>query len=177
MSEGAAGSPAGWADRVDFSEETGGFAYRPGEVLVGGEHGLETAKRLFPALGPEVEVFAGRETGQFYRLYGDLDPLEIVHGLRVEGAVAQPNHVLFAHGDCCCGPHPALRWATGLQGSPLSASPFYASPFYASPFYASPSTRPRSTRLAVLRLAVLRLPLLRQRAPGHRPAPEQRPSC
>ena len=131
-------SSPGWAGRVAFSEESGGVAYRPDELLVGGERGLEVATRVFPSLGAEDEVFPGRATGQFYRMRGDVDPVEAVHELRLEGVVAQPNHVLFAHGECGCGPHPAQRWAAGLQGSPFYASPFYASPFYASPFYASP---------------------------------------
>ena len=37
--------------------------------------------------------------------------------LRLEGVVAQPNHVLFAHGCDCCGPHPAHRWASADRRS------------------------------------------------------------
>jgi len=128
-------SPAGWAGRVEFSDE--GFAYRPGELLVGGQRGLDEAKRLYPSFRNEEAIFPGRDTGQVFRLRGEADPAQVAHELRLEGVVAQPNHVLFAHCECCCGPHPALRFGADVQGSPFHASPFHASPFHASPFHAS----------------------------------------
>ncbi len=135
------GAAPGWTGRVVFSEEGGGIAYRPGELLVAGEHGLDVARRLLPeTLGPEEALYDEREVGQVYRLRIAGDPLEAVHDLRMEGVVAQPNHVLFAHGGSgCCGPHPSHRFhASPFHASPFHASPFHASPFHASPFHASP---------------------------------------
>ena len=145
MSDIPADEPAGWAGTVEFEPGHDGFAYRPGEVIVGGEPGRDRAQEMFGgALGSDAEpVFPdedeGLGAGRTYLLRGAVDPLEVVEELRLEGVLAQPNHVVFAHTDgCgCCGPHPSLRWG-GLTGQPFHASPFHASPFHASPFHASP---------------------------------------
>ncbi|MEY2434519.1 MAG: hypothetical protein QOC92_4244, partial [Acidimicrobiaceae bacterium] len=142
MVEKPADSKRGWAGRVAFSGGHDGFAFRPGEVLVAGERALDVVGRRYPLTfgDPEPLLRDEDETGPvFFRLRGDVDPLDVAEELRTEGVIAQPNHVLFAHGDCgCCPPHPAARCGPQLAGSPVYASPVYASPVYASPVYASP---------------------------------------
>ena len=151
--------PEGWAGRVAFGGgATDRFAYVPREVVVAGRRGVEIARRLYDdRVGSPEQVFSERDENgpaQFFllRLADGLDPFSVIHPLRLEGVVAQPNHVLFAHGDCgCwCPPHPAFRWQCGLPASalqpapaPASASPVYgssvdASPVYGSPVYGSP---------------------------------------
>ena len=134
-------SASGWSDRVAFAGGRDGFAYRPGEVLVGGSAALDVVARRFAStFGDPEPVFPERDDGlRHFRLRGDgVDVIDVVEELRAEGVTAQPNHVLFAHGDCCCGPHPAFRCGGSVAGSPVYASPVYASPVYASPVYASP---------------------------------------
>src|ERR1700730_8001904 len=131
-----------WTGRVKFSTESGGFAYRPGEVLTtGGDEALEVARRLFPEENGS-RITLGRTLGIFSQLLGVPDPIRLVHELRLRGFVAQPNHVFFAHSCTCCNPHPATTWSCQCRGAgysgPVSASPVYASPVYASPVYASP---------------------------------------
>ena len=137
----------GWGDEVRFMPGYDGFAYRPDGIIVGGEQGRDTARRMFGSVFesdaepvfPEVEEDLSSRSGQLYLLRGAPDPLTAVEELRTEGVLAQPNHVMFAHGGCCCcGPHPAHRWQGCLTGQPMYASPMYASPMYASPVYASP---------------------------------------
>ncbi|GAC1597198.1 MAG: hypothetical protein NVS3B21_21570 [Acidimicrobiales bacterium] len=139
-----AGVQRGWADRVAFYEGQEWFAYRPNEVIVAGGPSRDVVSRSYPSLfnepeplftdevesGPEFFVLRGREPNS-------VDVIDVVEDLRSRGIVAQPNHVLFAHGACCCGPHPSTP-CSGVTGSPLYASPLYASPVYASPVYASP---------------------------------------
>ncbi|MEY2402927.1 MAG: hypothetical protein QOD38_478 [Acidimicrobiaceae bacterium] len=136
-------SDDGWAGRVAFASGPEPFAYVPGEVVVGGRRGRDIASELFGSRLDDIEpVFPSREegAGQFFvmRTNEELDAITVVHDLRLEGVVAQPNHVLFAHGDCCCGVHPADRGQGCVGASPVYASPVYASPVYASPVYASP---------------------------------------
>ena len=145
-----------WTDRVAISAERG-VAFRPGEVVTGGgDAAFDEARKLDRRIRrDEVEL------GPFIRLLDVPDPLRFVEELRVRGIVAQPNHVVFAHGDPGWPPHPATA-ATGgggrggggcgccccggggggghggVAGSPVYASPVYASPVYASPVYASP---------------------------------------
>jgi subtilase family protein len=131
-----------WGDRVRFSRRHGGIAYRPNEVLVFGEHGRAAAeRRLGDRLARVHPLLYSRDArAPLFRVHGTFEPLALVEDLRLEGVVAQPNHVLFAHGcgcGCCCPPHPADRCG-GIAGSPVYASPVYASPVYASPVYASP---------------------------------------
>jgi hypothetical protein len=115
----------------------GGFAYRPGELLVR----AETIEQARTALGrPDDAVYQGDGGellgGTWVRLTDVPDPLLAIEALRRRGVAAQPNHVLFAN--ACCPPHPADPQAEAFYARLLDASPFYASPFYASPFYASP---------------------------------------
>ncbi|MGI8631115.1 MAG: S8 family peptidase [Solirubrobacterales bacterium] len=141
------GAAEGWGSTVQFAPGHEGFAYRPDEVIVGGEQGRDTAQRMFGAvfeseaepIFPEVDERVSQGAAQLYRLRGAPDPIMAVEALRTEGLIAQPNHVMFAHGEgCCCGPHPAQHWQGCLMGQPMYASPMYASPMYASPVYASP---------------------------------------
>jgi hypothetical protein len=140
-------SDDGWAGTVAFSDGPDPFAYVPNEVVVAGQRGREVAESFYEDQLESFEpVFPERSEGpgQFFVLRTrDVenrgpDAITIVQELRAEGIVAQPNHVLFAHGDCCCGPHPADRWQNCVTASPVYASPVYASPVYASPVYASP---------------------------------------
>jgi subtilisin family serine protease len=137
--------PAGWSGAVAFVPGPDGFAYRPGELVVAGERGVEMAARFSPGgLRSDPEpVFPDEEIGprdpeQLYLLRGDMDPLRVADELAARGMPAQPNHVLFAHTCGCCNPHPAARWQAAISGAPVYASPVYASPVYASPVYASP---------------------------------------
>jgi hypothetical protein len=124
---------------------------------------LDSAEPVFP------DIDEGLGTGRLYRLRGTIDPIEAVEELRVEGVVAQPNHVMFAHGDgcSCCGLHPSQRWG-GLTGQPMHASPMHPSPMHASELQATgrrrssavpsgPRPRPRlpGQPARVVRVAVL----------------------
>jgi hypothetical protein len=136
-------SEAGWAERVQFSDEGDGFAYRPGEIVVAGMSGVDAVNRRHPSsFGDPEPVFHDVDDNsgftQFFRMVGDVDPIPLVHELNDDGVVAQPNHVLFAHGECCCGPHPAAVWGSPVFASPVFASPVFASPVFASPVFASP---------------------------------------
>jgi Subtilase family len=149
--------PAGnWAGRVAFSP-VGGFAYRPGEVLVPTAR-LDDATNKLVNRDPQVdsqipadpdasepeppdplngirqdpEVVAGHN-----RLLGVVDLLNAVEELRADGIPATPNHVLFSH--CmCCGGHPGTFGANPFSANPFSANPFSANPFSANPFSANP---------------------------------------
>lgn len=120
--------PAGsWRDRVAFSREGGGVAYRPGEIFVRAVDGERTEEILSRG--------RGESSGSFLRFATEIDPVAAVQDLRLEGVPAQLNHVLFSH--CyCCGPHPAAVWGAS-SGDPFWANPFRANPFRANPFRAS----------------------------------------
>ena len=146
MSQDVGGAePKGWAGRVAFAPGPEPFAYRPGEVIVGGEQDADVALARFPELGETEAIFGDVDSGmpgQAFRLRGDVDPVDVVHELRLEGVVAQPNHVLLAHacGCGCCGPHPAERWRHGpaMGANPWSANPWSANPWSANPWSANP---------------------------------------
>src|SRR5207302_4943301 len=119
---------------------------RPDQIIVGGERGREALERrgltrATPLLGVSQKDTAVNEFYLFDWPPDDVGPsvnlFTAIEELRIDGIVAQPNHVLFAHDACCCRPHPADRCG-GLAASPVYASPVYASPVYASPVYASP---------------------------------------
>lgn len=127
-----------WQDRVGFSPG-GGFAYRPGEVLVRGDladHAEDELRRTLAIAGvasPDVR----REPllqETFTRLRSDFDTLRALDALATGGIPAQPNHVLFATG--CCPPHPSSPEAAAFYANPFYAHALEANPFYAHPFYA-----------------------------------------
>jgi len=134
------GLPA-WSERVRFSERDG-VAYHPHEVLVV-QSAEEVANRVLGIGNVRTE------SGNFFR-YGSVesplrvrgeiaDPRRAADELRMEGAFAQVNHVLFSHSDCsCCGPHPFFLFADPSWAGPLAANPFHANPFHANPFHANP---------------------------------------
>ncbi len=134
MSETTGRTVGPWQDRVVFSPEGGGVAYRPGEVYVRSSD----AERTEGFLGRERDA----ESGSFTRFGTEeeplVDPVAAVHDLRLDGIAAQLNHVLFSH-CCCCGPHPASGWG---------ANPFQANPFQANPFQANAHGRRHTARPA-----------------------------
>ena len=129
-----------WQTRVSFSPG-GGFAYRPGEVIVRGKDVVDAESLIIDlaAQGGIVRERVVREVeessdgydrvGSFARFHGVPDTLDAVAKLNQAGIYAQVNHVLFAHN---------LPEHGGFQANPFYANPFYANPFYANPFYANP---------------------------------------
>lgn len=127
-----------WTDRVTFSEGgTGGpFAHVPGVVVT--TRGDE-ALRVAEGLARDDDVRSIGQFGPFTRLGGVGDPVALVRELRLQGIVAQPDHVFFAHCEPCCPPHPAAACGHGGTGAnPVYATPVYATPVYATPVYATP---------------------------------------
>src|SRR5687768_9300116 len=45
----------GWTGRVEFSDEGGGFAYRPNEVVVAGPGAVERVNERYPGLFADAE--------------------------------------------------------------------------------------------------------------------------
>ena len=137
---------SGWTNHVSFANGGAPFAFVPREIIVAGVRGRDLATAVFSRRFTEfVAVFEDRDDGpgQYFvtRIAADDDVLRAIEELRLEGVVAQPNHVLFAHSDCCgcgcCGPHPADRWQSCVVGAPVHGSPVYGSPVYGSPVYGS----------------------------------------
>jgi subtilisin family serine protease len=125
-----------WAERVAFSEQEGGFAYRPGELLVVDSGAARAALERYGVSDEHRDEVVVGSYARYTRLR---DPLRLSRRLGRLGVRAQPNHVFFITDDaCCCRPHPSLVCAPGAGASPVYASPVYASPVYASPVYASP---------------------------------------
>src|SRR4051794_8081969 len=134
---------AGWSATVAFANGADAFAYVPREIVIAGRRGRDLAGELYGGRFAGFEpVFASRDdgSGQFYvaRVAANDDVRRAIDDLRLEGVVAQPNHVLFAHGDCCCGVHPADRWQSCVSGSPVYGSPVHGSPVHGSPVHGSP---------------------------------------
>jgi Subtilase family len=128
----------GWSKRVAFSE-TGGFAYRPGELLVPTTRAEEVQRRL-PEVRRVQRGSLGREDlegSSYSRITGVDDSLRAADDLRVAGIETHPNHVVFSH--ClCCGPHPALFSGNPFSGNPFSGNPFSGNPFSGNPFSGNP---------------------------------------
>lgn len=136
-SNGASGS---WRGRVRF-DAGGGFAYRPGELLVRREV-VESAERTLR------ERFTREEDGgqlardeepvgdSFVLLTGVPEQRKALDALHRVGILAQPNHVLFA--TCCCPPHPASPQAEAFYASPYYANMMKANPYHANPYHANP---------------------------------------
>ena len=130
--------PEGWSTRVVFSED-GGFAYRPDELFVH-QTRAEDAQSILN--GRQSDEPPGREDskGSFVR-FTSVQGLEGAAGeLHAAGIPSHPNHVLFSHCVCCCGPHPALLSPNPFTANPFTANPFTANPFTANPFTANPFT-------------------------------------
>ncbi|MEM9609639.1 MAG: S8/S53 family peptidase [Actinomycetota bacterium] len=119
-----------WTGRVALSDEMGGFAYRPGEVIAVGEAARDAVLEDLP---PDIEGTpdflecqpAGAEP--YFLIPGLPDALATIRRLRATELRVQPNHVFFS----------SPLWNDPVYASPVYASPVYASPVYASPVYAS----------------------------------------
>ncbi len=134
-----------WQTRVSFSPG-GGFAYRPGEVIVRGGD-FKDAESLIIELAAHGGVVREEKdgpddydrVGSFARFRGVPDTLDAVAKLNQAGIYAQVNHVLFAHNLPENGGFQANPfYANPFYANPFNANPFYANPFYANPFYANP---------------------------------------
>lgn len=138
------GLPTGpWQSRVRFGPG-GGFAYRPGEVLVQAGDADSAEERLTAWAEGRAEdqpVDLRRVEGliaeSFVRFTGAFELREVIEELRSEGVAGQPNHVLFA--TSCCPPHPSDPAAEQFYANPYYANPYYANPYYANPYYANAS--------------------------------------
>lgn len=78
------------------------------------------------------------------------DPVAVVDEALSRGLRVQLNHVLFAHGGCCCDPC--------CSGSPYGAFPFKATPFKATPFKATPFKATPSNRTSAVPTGPAQLP-------------------
>ncbi len=123
-----------WTARV---ADSGGVAFRPGEVLVN-TGSLRRWQERFPDEVLPLPDYPEEILGGRYRRYqGVDDPVGTVRKLIEMGLEAQVNHVLFGHaspGDLPANPF----YANPFYANPFYANPFYANPFYANPFYANP---------------------------------------
>jgi hypothetical protein len=136
-SDGGDQPPGQWTN-LEFSENEDGlpFAFRPGEVITtGGVEAVEITRRLFP------DAREGGSLGPFTRLVNIDDPLLLVDELRLNGFVAQPNHVYFAHGVSGSPVYGSPVYGSPVYGSPVYGSPVYGSPVYGSPVYGSAVAR------------------------------------
>ena len=146
-----------WSSRVRFSA-VGGFAYRPGEIVVPSARLEEALTKLADravqqqeadgsggaeeaADSPIEEVVDGiqlddRPGAGHHRVSGVVDELDGIEELRSEGIPVHPNYVLFSHCQCCGCP-PGAFGANPFSANPFSANPFSANPFSANPFSAA----------------------------------------
>jgi hypothetical protein len=158
--------------RVSWSTD---FAYVPKRVLVRGE----VAERHLDAIaGGEYDRtdLGGRDDAPgsaWTRIDGVEDPLAVVALLRADGFDAQPDHVLFAHDCCGCGPHPSMTYDS-LAGDPYRSTPYRSTPYRSTPYRSTPyrSTPYRSTFAQVssaLPAAARSLPVRRLSGPGAHP--------
>jgi hypothetical protein len=125
-----------WQDRVAFAPD-GGFAYRPGDLLVHRELtdlAEEELRRSLRTEGKEPDLRREPLDDAFERITGPIEVLDALMALTAAGIPAQPNHVLFA--TCCCPPHPSSPEAASFYANPFYAKAVAAAPFYAKPFYA-----------------------------------------
>jgi len=130
----------GWKNRVRYAEDRSGrsFAYRPHEVLTTRPtEALRVAKAAFP----DHRIAVASALGPFSRLTGVPDPLRLIEELRLAGIVAQPNHVLFIHCECC-PPHPATGcgWGFGYGLNPATINPATINPATINPATINPAT-------------------------------------
>jgi hypothetical protein len=138
--EGHADRLEPFGDRVAWAPSSaGGFAYVPGRVLVRGKAAAAHLD-LITGADHDPQPLGEREgapEATWYRVDGIDDPLAVVALMRADGFAAEPDHVLFAHGGCCCEPHPADGWGC-LTGDPYRANPYRANPYRANPYRANP---------------------------------------
>ena len=163
-----------WSSRVRFSA-VGGFAYRPGEILVpsgsprGGPdkagrssgataRGRRIGRPEEAADSPIEEVVNGiqlddRPGAGHHRVSGVVDELDGIEELRSEGIPVHPNYVLVL-------PLPML-WvpARGVRGQPVLGQPVLRQPLLRQPVLRQPLLRQPVLRQPVLRQPVLRQPL------------------
>ncbi|HET8618159.1 MAG TPA: S8 family serine peptidase [Acidimicrobiales bacterium] len=129
-----------WSERVAYSE-SGGFAYRRGELFVPLGRAREAQALLSPEARPSQRQTPGREDLEGIGLshFSDVvEELRAIDHLRAAGIPTHPNHVLFSHCLCCCGPHPALFWGNPFTGNPFTGNPFTGNPFTGNPFTGNP---------------------------------------
>jgi hypothetical protein len=132
-----------WNERVRIAQP-GGFAFRPGELLVRREVADLARRTLEDAYGrgkTDQPIEQDPVGDDFVRFTAVPDPVEAIDALHRVGVLAQVNHVVFSH--CCCPPHPASPMAKSFYASPyyanvVRANPYYANPYYANPYYANP---------------------------------------
>ena len=122
-----------WRSRVGFAP--GGFAFRPGEVLVR-QSAADLAQEALEQLlretdGVDLQRDESPVAEEFVRFRGGFDVSTAIRHLHSVGVLAQVNHVLFAVP--CCPPHPAR--SRSHRGTPFYGTPFYGTPFYGTPFY------------------------------------------
>jgi hypothetical protein len=160
-------SPYEWNRDVEVevavAVHDGGYAYRPGEVLVRGDEAADFVLKiagddlLQRSLERELLQRAGRDelpegfvgaalVSGWKTIVGVGDVVGVVNAAKAAGVMVQPNHVFFAGsgrgcgcGGCPCPPHPSLAAdLEGLLGHPLKANPLKANPLKANPLKANP---------------------------------------
>jgi hypothetical protein len=129
-----------WSARVAFSE-SGGFAYRPDELLLPHTRADDAWRILSERadLNQKVRPVLQTRKGSFVLCTQVDAPLRALGDLEAESITAGLNYVLFSDCLCCCGPHPANPFGANPFGAnPFGANPFGANPFGANPFGANP---------------------------------------
>jgi hypothetical protein len=129
----------------------------------------EAQALLQPEARPSQPESPGREDVEdsgLSRFTRVVEALRATDDLRARGIPAHPNHVLFSHCLCCCGPHPALFSGNPFSGNPFSGNPFSGNPFSGNPFSGNDF---QPNPLALLRYASTRPEAIEFRATGWRP--------
>ncbi len=134
MSDGSIyGAGVAWTDGREP------FAYVPRRLLVRGQAALDQLDRLTNSAGDRTDL-GGRDEApeSSWWLAGNLDDeLELIEQMRADGFDAQPDHILFAHCDPCCGPHPAETY-DALSGDPYRSNPYRSNPYRSNPYRSNP---------------------------------------
>lgn len=154
-----------WQGRVSITNELGGFAYRPGEIITRGDAAAAVVSSIpgavllgemqFPELpaGPDPDAdarYAGREDGGAegggrrtwesapavtYRLFRASVDVPSVVG-RLRASLG--SAVQPNHVLFAAPVYPSPVYPSGVGASPVYPSPVYPSPVYPSPVYPSP---------------------------------------
>ena len=127
--------PFGWDGSVAASREGGGFAYVPNRAIARLPAKFKLSE--VSGLGEDIGRVEGPVAG-WDALVGSFDVVRVVAHLRSLGIQAQPDHVFFAHGECCCSDHPADLLANPMRANPMRANPMRANPMRANPMRANP---------------------------------------